>query len=226
MAGKMFTKVLVTLAFIVGIVGGAQAAPILDFGTGTAGPGGFIVCNGSTCVGSGIPTDTINALNTPISHPVTDTQGTFVSGTAVGGNSAVLAFSTSANTISIVGGVSAAGVPLGTNLLSGTLTSFTCTTQSGGSIINCSGSGTDTKDSTLLAYYGIPSNTPFNLFGFSLGGLLDACPTGVTAGSTCYQVTSTDITNTGGKIPEPASMLLFGFGLVGLGVWGRKRLSK
>ncbi len=29
-----------------------------------------------------------------------------------------------------------------------------------------------------------------------------------------------------GKIPEPASMLLFGFGLVGLGVWGRKRVSK
>jgi hypothetical protein len=34
------------------------------------------------------------------------------------------------------------------------------------------------------------------------------------------------ITQVPGKIPEPASMLLFGLGLAGLGFWGRKRLGK
>jgi hypothetical protein len=37
---------------------------------------------------------------------------------------------------------------------------------------------------------------------------------------------SGDARLTPSKVPEPASMLLFGFGLVGLGIWGRKRFGK
>src|SRR5262245_10701015 len=50
------------------------------------------------------------------------------------------------------------------------------------------------------------------------------------AGSNCAPtgscISTGDLYLVGGKIPEPSTMLLFGAGLVGLGIWGRKRFEK
>jgi hypothetical protein len=54
-------------------------------------------------------------------------------------------------------------------------------------------------------------------------------PCSQTVGTECTQGSAiSDFVNSHhfDKIPEPASMLLFGFGLVGLGIWGRKRFGK
>src|SRR5207247_10228211 len=89
-------------------------------------------------------------------------------------------------------------------LLSGTITRFDNSQASNGLI---SASGTDTKNATLLAAIGLPTNTPFAFFGFSLA----TNALGPDQGSSAI---STDIRNT--AVPEPASLMLLGTGLLAL----------
>lgn len=199
----------------------AHAITTLDFGTGGMGAGGTITAIAGGFSGSNIPVDALTVSGAPLNNGVWDTQGTATGSGATAGdpNAAALSFNTVTGAITIVGGVSGLGVPLGSTLLVNLgPAAITCSTQAGGVVLSCSGSGNDTKDRTLLAALGINPLTTFNLFGFSI--------TNATWNGTSGTVTSTDIVNTQGKIPEPASMLLFGLGLVGLAAWGRKRLSK
>ena len=100
--------------------------------------------------------------------------------------------------------------------MSGTITSFTIDLDNQGNQIGIHASGPDAKDSSLLSYLGIPSDFAWDYFGFSL--------TNGTPTDDGFQAGSTDIRNS--AIPEPATMLLLGSGLVGMGVYARRRFKK
>ena len=184
-----------------------HAVPIIDFNTGIDGIGGTIT-PGTTITGTGILIGSMTVDGTTV-------DGVYdVSGTGVGftGSTALLSFSygPSTNWLTIVGGISSLSIADGTTLLSGSFTSFAFTP---GGIY---ASGVDIKDTGLLLELGIAPGTPFELFGFSIG--FDPPPLGGP-----ITVMSTDIVNT--AVHEPATLLLLGAGLLGVGVFGRKRIK-
>jgi len=120
---------------------------------------------------------------------------------------ALLSFDTGANTISIFGDISLLGISSNT-LLSGSFASSDYTVYPGPTEA-FSANGTDTKSNALLDALGIPLNTPFDYFGFTIQ-------------SANGSVISTDITNTA-VVPVPATLWLFGSGLPVLIGVARKR---
>ena len=188
----------------------AQALPVIDFGTGAAGPGGAITKVGSLVTGTGVLVDILTVTGAPLNNGPYDLTGT---GVGLVGSTAVLNFGygPAVNYVNIVGGVPGMGIPNGTTLLAGTFNTFNFSPGSG-----VWGTGPDTKSELLLLYVGLPVNQPFAFFAFTIG--TDATGGG---GFTAY---STDVLNT--AVPEPGSMLLLGSGLVALAGAVRRRLKK
>lgn len=192
----------------------AQALLIIDFGTGSAGYGGTITNTGTDIIGTGIVLDTLNISGAPLSNGSYDLQGTgdgSISGTDT---NAVLNFGygTTVNYINIVGAVSGLSIT-STTLLSGTFSTFS--DVNAGPAFSIYGEGPDIKADSLLIALGLTSPVAFDFFGFSIATLPTATP-GV------YVATSTDIVN---QVPEPATLILFGSGLIGLGIFARKKIK-
>jgi hypothetical protein len=90
-----------------------------------------------------------------------------------------------------------------------------------GFAITMNGSGTDTKNADLLAYFGLSPND-FIYASTNITG--EDCVSGAGNGFSCGVVTA-DVTNTEQPAPEPATLTLFGLGLLGVGTAARRRLT-
>ena len=201
--------------------GTANALPILSFDDDAFSQNGVVSYDGAggALVGSGIDFVSVTGFDTPSN-----------SGSVLTCVSCVLSFATGANitegpgswlfagggSLTITGTVMDGLTQVATgNLVTG---SFDSALAFGtGSTLLFSGFGIDTKNQSLIEFFGLTGvDFAFASTDISLGGaIIDPITQGFTA-----NVTNADFDNT---VPEPSMIALMSLGLVGLGIAGRRK---
>ena len=191
-----------------------KATPILDFGIIAPTTGSISYAGGAApLVGAGISVDNVVGLGTPLNNGVTvDLPGYFLNFSS--GN-----FTGSTSNSWIFGPGGSISIANGVTLLSGTLTSASVIAAGGTFKVAITGFN-DTKYEPMLNFYGLPTDVPY-VGNFNLSFNATGLPPGAFRST---EVLSGDITNS--PIPEPATMLLLGSGLIGLAGFARRKFRK
>jgi hypothetical protein len=204
------------------------AQPVLKFDDPTS-PGGTVSYDGAggPILGTDIQFQSILGIGTPLNPGVELTCVgcllNFTTGavTSEGGPGLAPWLAGAGGTISIVGAIPALGIPAGTTLLTGTFSGTPLEAIGAGLQFGLfAGAGSDVKNETLAAFFGLPADFTFANTAITA----DITHNPITAAFS-GTVVNADLNNTSTLVvvPYPFTLLLVGAGLLGMGL--RRRVA-